>query len=168
MVRRGRRFESVRGLIVFACLAASAVVSAGASCAGRRPRSVHQRPPWTLFRTQLVEHSDRALASVRCVTASARRRVSPWFVGDRARTCCARGSGRCVRGAVPPTGFAARSASPVATRPAVSGACPSLDSAPPPRPASPCRLEPRGRRPCSASLLLSVSRRPCCSRASHG
>src|SRR5919201_4567001 len=64
MVRRGRRFESVRGLRVFACLAVRFVVLTGGGCGLRRPRSVHQRPPWTLASAELVEQADRALASV--------------------------------------------------------------------------------------------------------
>src|SRR6266508_2713214 len=64
MVRRGRRFESVRGLRVSSCSARGSVVSAGVARRLRRPRSVHQRPPWTLAGAQLVEQADRMFASV--------------------------------------------------------------------------------------------------------
>src|SRR5215207_4842206 len=60
----GRRFESVRGLRVFSCLADAFVVSADGDRELRRPRSVHQRPPWTLAGAELVEQADRVLASV--------------------------------------------------------------------------------------------------------
>src|SRR5207237_6173977 len=60
----GRRFESVRGLRVSSCLACAPVVSADVGRRLRRPRSVHQRPPWPLSRAQLVEQADRMLAAV--------------------------------------------------------------------------------------------------------
>jgi hypothetical protein len=53
MVRRGRRFESVRGLQVSSCSASGSVVSAGVARRLRRPRNVHQRPPWPLPRASL-------------------------------------------------------------------------------------------------------------------
>src|SRR5438552_10373164 len=64
MVRRGRRFEYVRGLRVSSCSAGGSVVPAGGGRWFRRPRSVHQRPPWPLSRAELVEQADRMLASV--------------------------------------------------------------------------------------------------------
>jgi hypothetical protein len=64
MVRRGQRFESVRGLRVSSCSAGSSVVPAGGDRRLRRPRSVHQRPPWPLSHAQLVEQADRMVASV--------------------------------------------------------------------------------------------------------
>jgi hypothetical protein len=58
------RFESVRGLRVSSCSASDSVRSAGVARRVRRPRSVHQRPPWPLSRAELVKQPDRMLASV--------------------------------------------------------------------------------------------------------
>jgi hypothetical protein len=65
MVRRGgRRFESVRGLRVSAWLGPAFVVSAYGGRKLRCPRSVHQRPPWTLVRAEFVEQANCVLAPV--------------------------------------------------------------------------------------------------------
>ena len=47
-----------------AYLGPTSVVSTDAERWIRRPRGVHQRPPWTLFGAQLVEQADGMLASV--------------------------------------------------------------------------------------------------------
>src|SRR6266508_5246041 len=60
MVRRGRRFESVRGLQFSPCLDIAFVLKVDASALVRRPPSVHQRPR----RVEGVEELDRVLASV--------------------------------------------------------------------------------------------------------
>ena len=60
MVRRGRRFESVRGLRFSPCLDIAFVFKVDASALVRRPPSVHQRPR----RVEGVEELDRVLASV--------------------------------------------------------------------------------------------------------
>jgi hypothetical protein len=73
-----RRFESVRGLPLFACLAAVSVVCAGSELANRRPRSVHERPRWTLSGAELVEEADRALAPSRRDGRSGGRSSSGW------------------------------------------------------------------------------------------
>jgi hypothetical protein len=61
------------------------VVLAGGVRERRRPRSVHQRPPWTLSRAQLVEQADRMLASVGRGGRNGGRSWSGW------RPCSGRG-----------------------------------------------------------------------------
>jgi hypothetical protein len=64
MVRRGSTVRVRQRLRDFRCSACGSVVPAGGGRWRRRPRSVHQRPPWPLSGTQLVEQADRVLASV--------------------------------------------------------------------------------------------------------
>jgi hypothetical protein len=83
------------GFRVSSCSANVAVVWADGARPPRRPRSVHQRPPWTLPGTQLVEQVDRVLASVAGeVAVSSGRSWSGW------RPCSGRGRRwRCRHGA---------------------------------------------------------------------
>src|SRR6266567_8835447 len=65
MVRRGRRFESVRGLSYSACSAIAFVLRADADRLFRRPRSVHRRPRVELERVQRVQARSRVRSSRR-------------------------------------------------------------------------------------------------------
>jgi hypothetical protein len=64
MVRRGSTVRVRQRASVIPCSAAGSVVAAGVGRRLRRPRSVHQRPPWPLSRAELVEQADRVLSSV--------------------------------------------------------------------------------------------------------
>jgi hypothetical protein len=93
--------------------------------------------------------------------------VSRWFVAYCGRSCSACGPVRFAHEAALLTGFAAQSASPLAMLSAVSRTYRSLDSAPPPRRATHCRFELRGRRRSSICLLPSWSQRTYSSRRSR-
>jgi hypothetical protein len=82
MVRRGSTVRVRQRLRVFACLAYVSVVCAGCSPRLRRPRSVHQRPPWTLLSAQFVGQADRVFASVAgevAVVAVDHGQACSWF-----------------------------------------------------------------------------------------
>src|SRR5438093_11554881 len=64
MVRRGSTVRVRQRASGFLLLSRDSVVPAGGGRWFRRPRSVHQRPPWPLSRAELVEQADRMLASV--------------------------------------------------------------------------------------------------------
>ena len=69
MVRRGSTVRVRQRASGFLRLSRRSVVSAGVIDRLRRPRSVHQCPPWPLSRAQFVEQTDRMLASVACEVA---------------------------------------------------------------------------------------------------
>jgi hypothetical protein len=83
------------------CSAGGSVGSAGVGRRLRRPRSVHQRPPWPLSDAQLVEKADRMVASVACEVAVSNggRSWSGWrpYSGRGRRRRCRHGALRWRR-----------------------------------------------------------------------
>src|SRR5438552_3427136 len=69
MVRRGSTVRVRQRASVFSCSARGSVVLRDVGVGLWCPRNVHQRPPWTSSDTQLVEKTDRVLASVPCKVA---------------------------------------------------------------------------------------------------
>jgi hypothetical protein len=63
LVRRGRRFESVRGLLAFRCSGRGCVLCVGDSAFVQRPRSVHRVDVGPAAGEQ-VEQPDRVLAAI--------------------------------------------------------------------------------------------------------